>query len=68
MGFCVVEYLADMDGAMASVSGSTGQVLFSAVVHVPVLMTLIFWGKRNTMKIYNFRIRCGIQLSGRELT
>lgn len=48
MGFCVVEYLADMDGAMASVSGSTGQVLFSAVLHVPVFMTLILEGKRST--------------------
>lgn len=50
MGFCVVEYLAGLDGAMASVSGSPRQVLFSAVVHLPVLMTLILGGKRSTHK------------------
>lgn len=64
----MVEYLAGRDGAMASVSGSIGQILFSAVVKVSVLMIHILEGKRSTIRIYNFRIRCGMQLSGRELT
>lgn len=68
MGFYVVEYLAGMDGVMGSVSGSPGQVLLSAPVNVPVLMTLILGGQRSRIRIYNFRIRCGMQLSVRELT